>query len=101
MSEDRTRAPSKRRRQLARERGLVARSPELTAAAGLLAAVVLLGVWGDDLGSALVAAVREPWLGTPSVSADLSEVVDRLRRLALGVATPLGAIVVGVLVATL
>ena len=40
MSEDRTQPPSKRRRQLAREQGQAAHSPELTAAAGWLAAVV-------------------------------------------------------------
>ena len=36
MSEDRTQPPSKRRRQLAREQGQAAHSPELTAAAGWL-----------------------------------------------------------------
>ena len=54
MSEDRTQEPSKRRRLEARERGQVARSPELTGAAGLLAASALLGIWGDDLALALV-----------------------------------------------
>ena len=43
MSEDHTQPPSKHRRQLAREQGQAAHSPELTAAAGWLVAVVLLG----------------------------------------------------------
>ena len=49
MSEDRTQPASKRRRQLAREQGQAAHSPELTAAAGWLVAVLLLGFWGGDL----------------------------------------------------
>ena len=40
MSEDRTQPPSKRRRQLAREQGQVAHSPELTAAAGWLVVLI-------------------------------------------------------------
>ena len=50
MSEDRTQPPSKRRRQLARQQGQVAHSPELTAAGGWLAAVVLLGCPGRRSG---------------------------------------------------
>ena len=51
MSEDRTQPPSKRRRQLARQQGQAAHSPELTAAAGWLAAVVLLGCLGRRSGA--------------------------------------------------
>ena len=54
MSEDRTQPPSKRRRQLAREQGQAAHSPELTAAAGWLAAVVVLWFCGGGLASGLV-----------------------------------------------
>ena len=43
MLEERTQPPSKRRRQQARQHGQVAHSPELTAAAGWLAAVLLIG----------------------------------------------------------
>lgn len=99
MSEERTQAPSKRRRQQARERGLVARSPELTAAVGLLAAVALLGLWGDDLVEALVAAVRAPLAGEAIVGAEPAEVVARLRDLALGVAGPLLGVIGGVVAA--
>ena len=50
MSEDRTQPPSKRRRQMARQHGQAAHSPELTAAVGWLAAVVLLGFCGRRSG---------------------------------------------------
>ena len=56
MSEDRTQEPSQRRRVEARERGQVARSPELTGSAGLLAASALLGIWGDDLALGVAGA---------------------------------------------
>src|SRR5947209_5011471 len=101
MSEDRTQAPSKLRRQQARDRGQVAHSPELTGAVGLLAAVTLLGFCGDDLAAALVAIVREPLAGAPVVSADPAEVVARLRQLAIGVAVPLLPVVAGFAMAAL
>ncbi len=95
MSEDRTQEPSKRRRLEARGRGQVARSPELTGAAGLLAASALLGIWGDDLALALLGLVREAWGGDLGISADAAGVVDRVRRSAWGVAGPLLGIVGG------
>src|SRR4029077_9511856 len=100
-TEDRTQDPSKPRLQQARERGQVAHSPELTAAVGLLAATVLLGVWGDDLAAALIGLLREPLTRPPSLAADPTEVVARLRHLAFAVALPLGAIVVGTATAAL
>ena len=57
-TEDRTQAPSNRRRQEARERGQAAYSPELSGAAGLLAASAALWVWGDGLAASL--AVGRP-----------------------------------------
>jgi flagellar biosynthetic protein FlhB len=101
MSEDRTQAPSKLRRQQARERGQVAHSPELTGAVGLLAAVALLGAWGDELAAGLLALVREPLTGPPVVAADLAEVVARLRHLALGILRPLGLVLAGFAAAAL
>src|SRR4051812_14244581 len=100
MSEERTQAPSKRRRQEARERGLVARSPELTAAVGLLTAVVFLGARGGDLGLALIGLARPAWQG-PSIAADPAEVVARLRQVAMAVVVPLGIVLVGPVVAML
>jgi flagellar biosynthesis protein FlhB len=101
MSEDRTQEPSKRRRVEARERGQVARSPELTGAAGLLAASALLGIWGDDLALALLALVRDSWSGDLMVSGGPVEVVARLRESAWGVAGPLLGILGGAAVAAL
>jgi flagellar biosynthetic protein FlhB len=89
MSEDRTQAPSRRRLQQARERGQAAHSPELTGAAGLLAAGVALWAWGDALTAALLALVRAPLLGAVPVTADATQLVARLRELAAGVAWPL------------
>src|SRR5437868_818504 len=89
MSEDRTQAPTARRRQMARERGQAAHSPELTAAAGLLGAAAALEVWGEGLAASMLALVREPLTTAVPVAADAVEVVGRLRHLAGGVAGPL------------
>jgi len=95
MSEDRTHEPSKRRRLEARARGQVARSPELTGAAGLLAASALLGLWGDDLALALLGLVRDAWSGDLGIAADAAGVVDRVRRSAYAVAGPVLGILGG------
>jgi flagellar biosynthesis protein FlhB len=92
MSEDRTQPPSKRRRQLARQHGQVAHSPELTAAVGWLAAVALFGILGDDLTLGLTNLVHGS-LTTPSAfTADRAAVVTRVRDLFLGLGWPLAAI---------
>jgi flagellar biosynthesis protein FlhB len=95
MADERTQTPSRRRRQQARERGQVARSPELTAAVGLL------GLWGGDLATALVALVREPLQCGPELAANSSTVVVRIRHLVLAVAVPSVAVLGGVLAAML
>ena len=95
MSEDRTQPPSKRRRQLAREQGQVAHSPELTAAAGWLVALALLSFWGSDLARGLVGIVREPLAGPPMLSAGPAEVVARVRGQALALALPLAIMLAG------
>ena len=75
-AEDRTQAPSKLRHQQAREQGQVAHSPELTSAAALLGAVLMMGVVGEPLMGGLLAIVRGDGL---SPSMDLDEVVAHLR----------------------
>jgi flagellar biosynthetic protein FlhB len=95
MSEERTQPPSPRRRQLARERGQVAHSPELTAAVGWLAAVILLGILGDDLMLGLTGAVRATLTCRPMVWTDAAAVVADVRGVALGLAWPLAAILAG------
>jgi flagellar biosynthetic protein FlhB len=97
MSEDRTQEPSKRRQLEARERGQVARSPELTGAAGLLAASALLGIWGDDLALALIGLVRESWSGDLMIRSEAADVVARLRAAVWSVAGPLLGILGGTL----
>jgi flagellar biosynthetic protein FlhB len=97
MSEDRTQAPSNRRRDEARRRGHVARSPDLSAAAGLLAAVVALGTWGDDLAGNLQGLIRESFAATPS-SMNAAMVVEFTRSAAMRVLVPLGSILASIFV---
>src|SRR5262245_11241962 len=94
MSEDRTQPPSKRRRQLAREQGQAAHSPELTAAAGWLAAVVALGCCGGGLADALTGLIRvalTDW-GPGALPVDAVGLAARVRGMALALAWPLGGI---------
>ena len=91
MSEDRTQEPSMRRRLLAKERGQVARSPELTGASALLAASALLWFWGDGLCAALVGVVQHPWLGdlgVPVPGAEPVDLVTLVRKTVGAVAVP-------------
>src|SRR5262249_36315053 len=92
MSEDRTRPASKRRRQLAREQGQVAHSPEVTVAVGWLVAVAVCGIVGEDLGTAMVALVRGSLTGPPVMPADPGVGAGRGRGLGLGLGRPLGVI---------
>ena len=102
MSEDRTEAPSKRRRLLAREQGQVARSPELTTAVGLAAATALLGLWGDDLAGALIGLIRQPWADGLPMTAGVAAVSDHVRGAAASVLGPgLGILGGSALAATL
>src|ERR1700684_1403618 len=95
MSEDRTQPPSKRRRQLARQQGQAAHSPELTAAAGWLAAVVLLGIVGDDLALGLTKLAGGSLTRPAVLSAHRAALVAEVRGLILGLGWPLGAIFFG------
>ncbi|WZO99202.1 EscU/YscU/HrcU family type III secretion system export apparatus switch protein [Isosphaeraceae bacterium EP7] len=94
-AEDRTLAPSKRRLLMAREHGQVPHSPELTAAAGLLAGVALLGIWGDALANGLVALISLPLSGSIGPEIDPSSLVDSLREPLLSSMLPLLGIVGG------
>jgi flagellar biosynthesis protein FlhB len=96
MSEHRTQAPSKRRREEARAQGVVARSSELTAAVGLLAAVALIGAWGGSLASGCIDLVRQPFLFTPS---DPNTVAALIRGTILHIAAPLIGMIGGVALA--
>ncbi len=95
MSEDRTQPPSKRRRQMAREHGQAAHSPELTAAFGWAAAVALLGFFGDDLTVALTGLVRGSMLQPAQMSGGAAAVASHIRSQVLTVFWPLAAILGG------
>ncbi len=95
MAQDRTQPPSKRRRQMARQHGQAAHSPELSAAAGWLAAVVLLGFLGDDLMLALADLVRGSLLQPGQLPDDAGAIAAHVRGLAKGLAWPLAAILGG------
>lgn len=99
MPEDRSQAPSAQRRRLARESGLVARSPELTAAVGLLAAITLLGAFGGELAGALSSMIRTSLAEPLSPAADPGELVAHLRGLAFSLLRPMGGILLGVVAA--
>jgi flagellar biosynthetic protein FlhB len=94
-AEDRTQAPSKLRLQQARERGMAAHSPELTGAAALLAATLVLGIVGESLATGLLAVVRGPWVEGLNVTLDASAAVAHLRAAAWSILGPLGMLVIG------
>jgi flagellar biosynthetic protein FlhB len=95
VSEDRTQPPSKRRRQMARQHCQAAHSPELTAAAGWLAAVVVLGFAGDDLTIAMTELMRGSLLHPARLPDDAMGIAASVRTSILGVAWPLAAILGG------
>jgi flagellar biosynthetic protein FlhB len=95
------------RRQRARESGHAAHSPELTAAVGLLAGVVLLGAWGGELVGALARALGEGFAMAGQSADGLGSAMDvvaiagRFRRCAALVFVPLGSILFGTLIAVI
>ena len=101
MSDNRTQPASKHRRQLARQEGRAAQSPELTAAAGWLVAVALWGAFGEGLTGSLVELVRSPLADGATIVSDPADVVQRIRGAALAIAAPLGMILGGFLLGAL
>jgi flagellar biosynthetic protein FlhB len=79
MLEERTQPPSKRRRLLARQHGQVAHSPELTAAGGWLAAVLLIGACAENLTLGFNQLVGASFDAAAVWSADPADVVARVR----------------------
>lgn len=59
MSDNRTQAPSRQRRQHARALGFAPHSPDLTAALGMLAAIGILGIATSDLATLLIHQFRD------------------------------------------
>ena len=95
MAEDRTQAPSRRRRQQAREQGLAAKSPDLTAAVGLLAAVALVGSLGGGLAAGFVGLIRGSLAIDPALGGDPAAVSASIWRAAGAVFGPTAMIVGG------
>lgn len=94
-SEDRTQPASQHRRQMAREQGLAVHSPELSAAAGWLVAVLVLGFWSEGLAGGLVGSIRQAMSDPLPVAASPDVFTARLRAEFLRVALPLAMIVGG------
>src|SRR4051794_40630650 len=100
---DKTEAPTPRRRQEAREQGNIARSPDLTAAALLLAVFVLLNWYGAGVVRAM-KTIMEQMLGGDAIQhADPSSVSAHFflaLRLAAGALAPLllGVCLIAILV---
>jgi flagellar biosynthesis protein FlhB len=95
MSEDRTQPPSKRRRQLAREQGQAAHSPELTASVGWLVALLVLGLWGGELSQGTIKLTRESMSAASVLPADPTTVVAHVQGLMLALFVPLGVVLAG------
>ena len=94
-SEDRTQAASPRRRQLAREQGKVAHSPELTAAVGWIAAVSLLAGCETWLTGSLAALVRSPLVGPAARLEDPGDLGRMVFGAAAAVAPPVAILLGG------
>src|SRR5687767_3616040 len=94
---EKTEAPTPRRRQEAREQGQIARSQDLSSAALLVGAMVLLKAFGDDVVGALRALMAEglsartmaehaPHAALDPFRAPLAEVAKSLAPLLVGAA---------------
>ena len=89
MSDERTIEASPRRLREARERGVVASSPGLTAAVGLLAAAAALGACGEGLVDGVVGLLPGLDAVEGLIEADRDAFLDRVREAGRAVAMPL------------
>jgi len=95
---DKTEAPTPRRRQEAHEEGNIARSPDLTAAALVVGAMVLLSWYGPGLVGALRNVTQE-LLGRESLSSfQNDDTFTRLLRAVFQVAGAMAPMLIGVAV---
>src|SRR5438093_12340251 len=95
--EERTEAPTPRRRTEARERGQVARSGDLTSAAVLLGAMIALRLFGAPLLATLLALLHAA-LASP---ADAATYVQELPRVWARLLATLGAAALPVMLPTM
>jgi flagellar biosynthetic protein FlhB len=98
MSEDRTQAPSKIRRQQAREHGQAAFSAELTAASTLLAATLLLGPCGRPMLEGMLKLFTEDWTDAAHISFSIEMFVERMRDSVFTFFLPFAGLLVGLVV---
>lgn len=100
---DKTEAPTQRRRDEAREQGQIPRSADLTAAALLLAFMLLMNSFGSGLIGALRRAMEEmlsaDWLGSTDVAGMQAQLAKPLVAV-VGATAPLllGAVVVAIVI---
>jgi flagellar biosynthetic protein FlhB len=80
---------------MARRQGQAAHSPELTAAAGWLTAVVLLGFAGDNLAIGLTELVRGSLSQPAAMADDATAIAAHIRGTIVNAAWPLAAILCG------
>lgn len=94
--EDKTEAPTPRRRKEAREEGQVARSVELSSAVGLLAALLILRFTGPALAARMRGLMIDSLTHFPSHDLTLGDLSKDLVRILLEVGTVLAPLVLGV-----
>jgi flagellar biosynthetic protein FlhB len=104
MPGERTEQATQHRREKARREGDVLHSRDLAAAAGTLAGVMVLGalgshllvVWREDFAAFLALGSAARW-----EPAEIQPTLHALRRLTLGILTPVGAMMAAVAAASL
>jgi flagellar biosynthetic protein FlhB len=92
---DKTEAPTPRRRQEAREQGQIARSQDLSSAALLVGAMLLLKGFGDNVVGALRALMAEALSGQTLADAAPSAALDPFRSPLVQVAKSLAPLLAG------
>lgn len=94
--EDKTEAPTPRRRHEARQEGQVARSVELSSAIGLLAALLILKFTGPALAARLRGLMIDSLTHFPTKDLTLGDLSSYLVRILLDVGTAFAPLVIGV-----
>jgi flagellar biosynthesis protein FlhB len=94
MSEDSTQPASKRRRQLARQQGQVAHSPELTASVGWLVAVATLGAVSKELMVGMTSLIDRGVARPAVISVDQSAALSQIRAQFAGILWPVAIVLV-------
>ena len=94
--EDKTEAPTPRRRQEAREEGQVARSMELGSAMVLISALILIKLSGPSIVSCLKGIATDSFTNFPSQDFTIPGLSSYLARLLLQTGTAIAPLLIGV-----